>query len=342
MARAGVNYVQVSKAAEIIKSKGQEPTVDRVREQLGTGSKSTIGPLVKQWRSLHEVSGDVSGLPNDLVEIVKDLYERIQQQAESKIEEMSSSHNEVISELNKALANEKQANNTLTAQNEALTVTAKKNTDELELLRAQTIQYRADKEHADSTLVDLRQSLEEAKRESRAARENLEHYQAKVAEDRQVERQQQQKVTQQFQEQIAQLSMQLSILNTKLHEQQTLQHEKQKELNNALMQNQLLENELNNKSEALDELRAQLLANDEKYAQLLTNHELIQNAHDKVLANQSLTLKENEHLTKDLESKQTNIAKLEDRLSLLENDYKHLSEENFLLMGQFKQLQASL
>jgi chromosome segregation ATPase len=342
MARAGVNYVQVTKAAEIIKAKGQEPTVDRIREQLGTGSKSTIGPLVKQWRSQHEVSGDVSGLPNDLVDIIKALYERIQQQAESTIEDMSSSHNEVISELNKALAAEKQANNQLTAQNEALTATANKNTDELELLRAQTIQYRADKEHADFTLVDLRQSLEEAKRESRAARVDLEHYQAKVAEDRQIERQQQQTLTQQFQEQVAQLSMQLSSVNTKLHEQQTLQNEQQKELNDALMQNQLTESELNNKSAALDELRAQLLANDEKYAQLLTNHELIQNAHDKVLANQSLTLKENEHLTKDLESKQTNIAKLEDRLSLLESDYRNLREEKSVLQGQFKQLQASL
>jgi chromosome segregation ATPase len=342
MARAGVNYVQVTKAAEIIKAKGQEPTVDRVREQLGTGSKSTIGPLVKQWRSQHEVSGDVRGLPNDLVDLVKDLYERIQKQAESKIEEMSARHNEVITELNKALVTDKEINNTLTGQNEALTAKAKKNTDELESLRSQTIQYRSDKEHTDSTLVDLRQSLEEAKRESRAARENLEHYQAKVAEDRQVERQQQQTVTQQFQEQVAQLSMQLSSLNTKLHEQQTLHNEQQKELNNALIQNQLTENELYNKSAALDELRAQLLANDEKYAQLLTQHELIENAHDKVLANQSSTLKENEHLNKEIENKQLTISTLEDKLSVLKGDYRHLSEEKSVLMGQFKQLQASL
>jgi chromosome segregation ATPase len=342
MARAGVNYVQVSKAAEIIRAKGQEPTVDRVREQLGTGSKSTIGPLVKQWRSLHEVSGDVSGLPNDLVEIVKDLYERIQQQADSKIEDMSARHNEVISELNKALITEKQANNTIIAENDALAATVKKNTDEVELLRAQSIQYRADKEHTDSTLVDLRQSLEEAKRESRAARANLEHYQAKVAEDRQVERQQQQTVTQQFQEQIGQLTMQLSSLNTKLHEQQTLQHEKQKELNDALLQNRLLENELNNKSAALDELRAQLLANDEKYAQLLTSHEFIQSDHHKVLANHATTLKDNELLNKEIENKQSYISTLKNRLSLLESDYRHLSEEKSVLLGQFKQLQASL
>ncbi|OES24292.1 plasmid replication region DNA-binding N-term family protein, partial [Alteromonas macleodii] len=41
MARAGVTYHDVAKAAEAIKSRHQEPTVDRVREHLGTGSKST-------------------------------------------------------------------------------------------------------------------------------------------------------------------------------------------------------------------------------------------------------------------------------------------------------------
>ena len=46
MARAGVTYHDVAKAAEAIKSQRQEPTVDRVREHLGTGSKSTIAPLL--------------------------------------------------------------------------------------------------------------------------------------------------------------------------------------------------------------------------------------------------------------------------------------------------------
>jgi hypothetical protein len=44
--------------------------------------------------------------------------------------------------------------------NEALTSTAKKNTDELESLRSQTSQYRWDKENMEATLVDLRQSRE--------------------------------------------------------------------------------------------------------------------------------------------------------------------------------------
>lgn len=50
MARIGVTFLDVSKAAEALRAHGQEPTVDRVREHLGTGSKSTIAPLLKRWR----------------------------------------------------------------------------------------------------------------------------------------------------------------------------------------------------------------------------------------------------------------------------------------------------
>ena len=66
MARAGVTYHDVAKAAEAIKSQRQEPTVDRVREHLGTGSKSTIAPLLKRWRSDNGEAVDTGGLPNDL------------------------------------------------------------------------------------------------------------------------------------------------------------------------------------------------------------------------------------------------------------------------------------
>ncbi|GGZ80154.1 DNA-binding protein [Paraglaciecola sp. Hal342] len=58
MARAGVTYHDIAKAAEAIKTHGQEPTVDRVREHLGTGSKSTIAPLLKRWRSDRPMSVD--------------------------------------------------------------------------------------------------------------------------------------------------------------------------------------------------------------------------------------------------------------------------------------------
>ena len=120
MARAGVTYHDVAKAAEAIKNRRQEPTVDRVREQLGTGSKSTIAPLLKRWRSDNGEAADISGLPNDLVEVVKSLHERVQQMADHRIAQARQEFEALNEELRKELAN---ANNTiaqLTARQQGL------------------------------------------------------------------------------------------------------------------------------------------------------------------------------------------------------------------------------
>ena len=104
MARAGVTYHDIAKAAEAIKTQGQEPTVDRVRERLGTGSKSTIAPLLKRWRSDNGEGGDITGLPSDLVEVVKSLHERVQQMADHRIEEARQEFKALNNELCKELA----------------------------------------------------------------------------------------------------------------------------------------------------------------------------------------------------------------------------------------------
>ncbi|WP_169728165.1 DNA-binding protein, partial [Massilia alkalitolerans] len=52
MARAGILYSHVAKAAAQLTAAGKNATVDTVREALGgTGSKSTIAPMLKQWKA---------------------------------------------------------------------------------------------------------------------------------------------------------------------------------------------------------------------------------------------------------------------------------------------------
>lgn len=342
MARAGVNYIHIAKAAEAIKENGLEPTVDRVREQLGTGSKSTIAPLLKQWKAKNEDSGDVSGLPSDLVEVVKSLYERVQQEAESKIEEASSGFNETISGLNEELAGVEQQNLQLTGQNNELTLSNKVAIEELETLRAQVIKYQLEAANNTSTLADLKTQIKEAKEENRAARESLEHYQTRVAEERHALNQQQQKLVQQLQEQARQLSTQLSEVNTKLHSQQQLLNEKEKEFHTVLSEKQQLENELANKLSLLDELRAKVTVNVENYEQLSRNYEKIQKDHDKVSIDKLSALKKVELLNKSLDHKQSELIILQDKLSILDDNYRLAIQEKAVIEGQFKQLQESL
>ncbi|MEJ2670307.1 MAG: DNA-binding protein, partial [Gammaproteobacteria bacterium] len=104
MARIGVTYRDIAKAAEAIKIQNLEPTVDRVREHLGTGSKSTIAPLLKRWRSDNGKLTDVSELPNDLVDVVKSLHERVQQMADHRIEQAQQAFNASSAELQTELS----------------------------------------------------------------------------------------------------------------------------------------------------------------------------------------------------------------------------------------------
>jgi len=48
--RQGVTQEEVNQAAQLLASKGENPTVDKILAVLGTGSKSTLCPLVKTWK----------------------------------------------------------------------------------------------------------------------------------------------------------------------------------------------------------------------------------------------------------------------------------------------------
>lgn len=95
MARAGILYSHVTTAATQLVAAGKNPTVDSVREQLGgTGSKSTIAPLLKQWKAQHhgDVAAAGAGVPLELLEAVKGVYERMQADAQQQVELARTEH----------------------------------------------------------------------------------------------------------------------------------------------------------------------------------------------------------------------------------------------------------
>jgi chromosome segregation ATPase len=50
MARSGIRYEEVQAAAETLLGRGLNPTIQRVRELLGTGSNTTISEHLKHWQ----------------------------------------------------------------------------------------------------------------------------------------------------------------------------------------------------------------------------------------------------------------------------------------------------
>jgi chromosome segregation ATPase len=80
MARAGILYSHVAAAAAGLAAVNKNPTVDTVREALGgTGSKSTIAPMLKRWKEEHQQAPSPTGpgVPAGLLQAVKGVYESI-------------------------------------------------------------------------------------------------------------------------------------------------------------------------------------------------------------------------------------------------------------------------
>lgn len=82
---AGISYQDVADA--VIKLQGLEKntTVDNVRAELGTGSKSTITRHLRAWKETNNQAPQNSSLPTELQSITQGLWERLQGDAQQKI-----------------------------------------------------------------------------------------------------------------------------------------------------------------------------------------------------------------------------------------------------------------
>jgi len=96
MARTGILYSDVMKAAQIVAADGRNPTVDSVREALGsTGSKSTIAPLLKRWKEEQQRDGGVkieAGLPAELMEAMRGVYDKQQRDLAQQLDSAMQEH----------------------------------------------------------------------------------------------------------------------------------------------------------------------------------------------------------------------------------------------------------
>ena len=198
MARAGITYQDVANAAQRVRQRGDEPTVDRVRSELGTGSRSTLGPMLKRWKTGSEAAAHLNGLPADLVAAVKALHERAQYAADERITQEREAHQTLeqqrcgLEKANEALRNESdaQAHALQQEQHRAASLTSKL-------------------EASQEKLSETTATVQEMKQENRDIRSHFEHYQQEIAEDRRHERDQFHRTQSGLEGQVDQLTQQL-------------------------------------------------------------------------------------------------------------------------------------
>ena len=105
MARAGIYKSEVLRARDKLLATGRNPSIDAVREELGTGSKSTIHRYLKE---IEEEEGGATGTRVAVSEAIQDLVgrlaARVNEEAEERVTTAQARHAEQLSQQQQAAA----------------------------------------------------------------------------------------------------------------------------------------------------------------------------------------------------------------------------------------------
>jgi chromosome segregation ATPase len=349
MARAGVTFTDIAKAAEKVKSQGHEPTVDRVREILGTGSKSTIAPLLKKWKNNMLNNDNGTDIPNELLEVVKSLYENTQALADLSIQKIKEECELRLNELGNKLNDSNGSNSKLLDKVEKLDKKVSKYKDTIKVLNKEAEILNINNSKNEFVLneninqiLELKTTITELKKENKDIREHFEHYQQSTANDRQLEREQFLLSNQQLNDQIKSFNIQKKeaeseseVLKNTISENQEII----KELNNNLKKLDLSYNKVNLESNILNEKYVQTKSiNKNLNLQIIKTEEKF----NQVNIDNSVMTKENKLLNDNLNSLSLELDKVKYNLSEMTIANTSNLQEKSVLQGQLKQLHDSL
>lgn len=200
MARAGILYSYVAQAAARLVADEKNPTVDAVREALGgTGSKSTIAPMLKRWKAEHQdqILAQDAGLPASLVQAVKGVYDQLQHEADEKIATIRTAAAADNQALSMQLDDASERNLALTKERDGLAAALAQEKTERARLDNALHQLQLAHTKADTALAGLSERLADRQneidglhRQLDQARTQFEHYQESTALQRADDRQQ--------------------------------------------------------------------------------------------------------------------------------------------------------
>ena len=105
MTRPGVTYFEVATAAQEIIASGLEPTIERIRAKLKTGSNSTIGTHLRVFRTKQDPLKQLATkekIPEELIGLLKGFY-RLKQ----KLIQLKANPSSYSNKVNKQFCNYK-------------------------------------------------------------------------------------------------------------------------------------------------------------------------------------------------------------------------------------------
>ncbi|MGM0915292.1 MAG: DNA-binding protein [Pseudomonadota bacterium] len=191
MARSGVTYEDVQRAIDELLTRGDAPSVQKIREVLGTGSYTTISEHLRAWRQQREENRDVPpprGMPAALQELAEGLWRQAQESANQALTHYREEADRKVEQAHEAAADAHRQAEDARQRETALASHLAGTEQRLETLSAELATRQADNETLRKTEQRLATRLAEAesllqRHRDEAARVADEHQQAMQARD---------------------------------------------------------------------------------------------------------------------------------------------------------------
>ncbi len=270
MARGGVNKAVVQIARTAILARGEHPSIDAVRIEMGnTGSKTTIHRYLKELDEVDSRRGaPQEQIGDELTELVARLAQRLQEQAQEPIDRARAHYEQLQLALQEQLNEAQQAQAQLQQQLEIQSNALSQETVNLESTRSmlQTEQTRnAALNQACSDfelrLKDRDEQIRSLEEKHLHARDALEHYRSAVKEQREQEQRRHEGQVQQIQMELRQAQQSALVRQdeiTQLHRDNERVLSESRALNKELNQSSDQQHKLSNLNAQLSSQLGQL------------------------------------------------------------------------------------
>ena len=213
MARGGVNKAVVQIARTAILARGEHPSIDAVRIEMGnTGSKTTIHRYLKELDETDSRRGvQHEQLGDELSELVARLAQRLKEQAQEPIDRAEAHYEQLKAELRDQLAQAQQDHLQLQKELDIQSTALQQETANLEATRSmlQTEQTRNAALNQACSDFELRlndrdEQIHSLEEKHLHARDALEHYRSATKEQREQEQRRHEGQLQQLQMELRQ------------------------------------------------------------------------------------------------------------------------------------------
>ena len=225
MARGGVNKAIVQKAREALLARGENPSIDAVRIELGnTGSKTTIHRYLKEIEA-HDPRPEASRerLSDELTELVSQLLNRVMEEGGDYVEQAQAQFNHDKAILEAKLEVSQLALATLQREFDVQRVALETESAELQTSRSSLQTELTRNARLSQNCSDLELRVQEKDEHIRSleekhvhARDALEHYRNSIKEQRDQEQRRHEGQLQQVQVELRQLQQTMIIKQDEL------------------------------------------------------------------------------------------------------------------------------